>query len=265
MADGPTTPVATRDSLWSLQYMLPGPITACAGSWTPAGGPGSTPGAPALRGAPFQHGVMSRFADPQRRASYLSHPRFASVLEGGGGAPGLAATAPTLCAWTLTFDTRVPRDLETLFRRGEEWEAGVELVLGFALPQGAGGGHGAAVAATDLLSGVADLAESSVYGAVQSVQSVGPVRHRAHDPEQLRSGPAGGGAGELAPAAILPDVVFITRFPEEEQLEGFLCSEAMQALMGQSPDLPLRALWAGVLHVGQSQTSRSNRLGGGLR
>ena len=129
----------------------------------------------------------------------------------------------------------MPRELEGIFRRGEEWEAGVELVAALARAPGA---EDADVA--EVLSLIQQLAQSSAFGAVQV--SAGPCLGGG-------SAAAGTSAGAAAAGAAAPDYVLMARFSTQEQLAAFRGCGPMAALAAGDASLPLAVLWQAVLTV----------------
>ena len=146
--------------------------------------------------------------------------------------PAPALPAEVAC---LLWEGRVPKELEGIFRRGEEWESGVELVAALARAPGAEDGDVA-----EVLTLTQQLAQSSAYGAVQV--SAGPC---------LGLAPGGGAAAAAAGAAAgqQPDYVLMARFSTAEQLAAFRGSGPMAALAAGDASMPLAVLWQAVLTV----------------
>jgi hypothetical protein len=156
--DGVATTAALLDELWSAQYLAPGALCAFAGDAV------SLPGRPLVTPA-ATHALALRFGAPAAAQHFVDHPAF-SAPASTAIASGLLARPPTI----LAFETRAPDDLEPLFRRGPEWEAGLDLCLVFApAPSQPAPGAGDPVCSPDaFVSDLAALAESSLAGALQA-------------------------------------------------------------------------------------------------
>jgi hypothetical protein len=162
------------DALWSLQYMVPagimcaaaGPVVACT-AYTQRQQQQQAGEAPSLPPPPqapagggdgwqcgFTHAVHFRLANRASLEHLMVHPLMAASRD----------AVDQLCTSSsqLVFEGLVAKRLEALFRRGEEFEAGVEHVL--LLQPGASGGVGADA----FLCQLAALAESSVAGSIQA-------------------------------------------------------------------------------------------------
>lgn len=157
---------ALLDSLWSLQYLVPagilcasaGPVVSCVAYQQQQQELGQqqqqSAQAPSSWQCGFTHAVHFRLGNRASLEHLLVHPLMASSRD--------AVDALCSAASQLVFEGMVAKRLEALFRRGEEYEAGVEHVL--LLQPGAGGGAGA----DEFLSNLASLAESSVAGGIQA-------------------------------------------------------------------------------------------------
>ena len=258
------------DELWSAQYLAPGTLCAFAGETatvaaaaaTSEGGGEAAGGTAAAAPPPcspsprdplapetdFTHALHMRFPNTAAASAFMAHSAFSAAAErarqasgkeeGEGGGP----SRPPLLA---VFSGRVdPPSLETLFRRGPEWESGIEHALllssqgcgrGGGNGDGGGGGDGDAdadgdggegeqqEAAADLfVSQLRELAESSLVGAVQStsgrvVAQAAPSSPRSPSPQRC------------ATHAIL------TRFAGPEQLRAFLELPPVKALLSPPP------------------------------
>lgn len=235
------------DGIWSLQYLAAGPICGCAGplaEFTATGGGAaaaeSSDAQQQQQQQQFTHGVLFRYGSEGAMAAFQRQPRV-SLMLGGTGTPEAegelcctpgprsrthyitsfliaplvqtlvqAVPLPTLSAElvTVNFQGAVPSELEAVFRRGEEWEEGLELAAGLALAPG-----GNEADAAEFLSLAAQLATSSAYGAVQA--SWGPCL-----------GVSGGGSGLQRPGWVL-----LVRFQEPEALQRFLACPPIAALL----------------------------------
>lgn len=217
------------DELWSAQYLAPGTLCAFAGEMTTAAAAPSSLSS-LSPSTDFTHALHMRFANPAAATAFICHQAFSAALEraknaaAAGGSSEIPGPRPPLL---VVFSARVdPPSLETLFRRGPEWEAGIEhaLLLSDDVGQGEGreegteGGGEAATAAADLyVSQLRELAESSLVGAVQSTS--GRVVQAPSSPSSSSSPP------HSATHAIL------TRFAGPEQLRAFLALPPIKALL----------------------------------
>ncbi len=200
---------ALVDELWSAQYLAPGALCAFAGDAVGLTGP-----LPALVRPTASHGLALRFPAPPAAASFVAHPAFAAPADAAVAA-GLLAAPPTI----LAFTTRSPDEsLEALFRRGAEWEDGLEVCLVFAPVPGPEEGQGATPACSPdaFTSDLAALAESSLAGALQAC------------PGRLVTPPSSG----LPPGA---SHALLARFARADQAEAFLSLPPLVAAAG-GPD-----------------------------
>lgn len=218
--------------MWSLQYQAAGPICACAGPLSPL--PGATGAALA---PPFTHAVLFRYGQEPLMRAFLANERVREMLE--RGAAGAAAAAATLC-----FTSGVPNELEAIFRRGSEWDEGVEAVLALSLNAGV-----PAEDAAEFLSLTQQLASSSAFGAVQAASG------RASD--LLRHFDSGDGDGDGNGGAC-PDFVLLVRFEGKEQLAAFVACPPVAAVLEGDERAPLAAVWAAALEVAPAANSRSS-------
>lgn len=202
-------PPATLDGLWSTQYLAPGALCAFAGATTPGG--------------VFTHALHMRFPDPATAATFLGHPATAAKT---GALPPSSLT-------TLLFPGRVAAaTLESLFRRGAEWEAGVEAALLLAQ-------RGDDAAADAWLSDVASLAESAAAGALQATGG------------RLVGGPGAGGATHA----------LLARFEDAGQLGAFMRLPAVAAMVdwgegeggGGAAPPPLAVVGSATMEVAPAQ------------
>ena len=125
----------------------------------------------------------------------------------------------------------MPNDLESIFRRGSDWESGVELVLALAhrQQQEQQQGEGTASEGGDdsgeaFLALTQQLALSSAFGAVQC--SYGRCLSM-----QQRHGGAAEQQGAQQQQQQQPDIVMLVRFLESEALQRFLDCPPVAALL----------------------------------
>ena len=117
----------------------------------------------------------------------------------------------------LLFAATAPDGLEPLFRRGPEWEAGVEAVLVLAQVPGAADADADAYVAQ-----LAALAESSLAGALQATHG------RLVNPSGARTFGAEGEAADLE--AERWTHALMARFEAADQLAAFLARPPVAAL-----------------------------------
>lgn len=191
----PLAPTQTLDTLvdelWTAQYLAPGALCAFAGDAI------SLPAGRALVAPLATHALALRFGGPAAAAGFVAHPAF-DAPAAAAAAAGLLARPPTV----LAFETRAPDDLEPLFRRGPEWEAGLDLCLVFS-PTPAASPAEPICAADAFISDLAALAESSLAGALQACSG------------RLVSPPSSGLPGAASHA-------LVARFERPDQAGAFL-------------------------------------------
>jgi len=228
------------DELWSAQYLAPGTLCAFAGETAAAasqgGGGGEASGGTAKALDPlaapatdFTHALHMRFPTAAAASAFMAHGAFSAAAERARQASEKAGEGgPSRPPLVAVFEGRVePPSLETLFRRGPEWESGIEHAL-LLSSHGSGeeGDEEGREAAADLfVSQLRELAESSLVGAVQSTS--GRVVSQAPSSSQSSS------PQNCATHAIL------TRFAGPEQLRAFLGLPPVEALL--SPPAPQSA------------------------
>jgi len=142
---------------------------------------------------------------------------------------------------TASFQTAVPSELEALFRRGSEWEQGVELIAGLSRQPGS-----TAEDAREFLELTQQLATSAAFGAVQAA-----------------SGPCSGVQQHAGPTELIhPDAVLLVRFQTTDELAHFIDCPPVSAMLTGDERAPLRVLWAAALKVAPAENSRSSPQGG---
>jgi len=217
---------AVLDELWSAQYLAPGTLCAFAGE-TAAAASGAPPPAPPSRpgdggfcpSSPpsFTHALHVRFPNPKACTAFVAHPAFSAARDKAEEAAAAAASGGEKTHLVVAFEGRVnPPSLETLFRRGAEWESGVEHVM-ILSSSSETGNEASSAAADEFVSQLSELAESSLVGAVQSTSGrVFPLVEDSDD-SHLR-----------------PTHALLTRFAAEEQLRAFLALPPVEALFSSS-------------------------------
>jgi hypothetical protein len=264
----------TVDRVWSLQYVAPGPVCGSAGPLLPLAAPGvAVPPPP-----PFSHAVLFRYASRPSLDAFVSNLKVrgmlgmtaAKVAEGEpqrGVSPGALESRPARAAAlglistnavcyagisTLCFEGAVPSELEAIFRRGGEWDAGRELVVALRAAPGAAPGDGA-----EFLQLTQQLATSSAFGAVQaSSGACFSLVHHAGGGDDGAAAAAAAAAGEMAMAQ--PDVLLLARFQGQAELEEFLQCPPVAAMLEGDERAPLHALWAAALEVAPAAASSTS-------
>jgi hypothetical protein len=110
------------DSIWSLQYVVPGPICGFAGPLQRSS-IGSS-------GTHFQ-AVLFRYGDQNKLNTFLAAPKTQDLFQTATHADNGGAAITT-----FSFQGAVPAELEAIFRRGSEWDTGVELIIALQLQVG---------------------------------------------------------------------------------------------------------------------------------
>lgn len=265
------------DELWSAQYLAPGTLCAFAGETVAAsegGGGGEASGGTAAAAAAlppsssapplapatdFTHALHMRFPTAAAAAAFMAHGAFSAAAErarqaSSGGKEGCEGGGPSRPRPPLVavFEGRVePPTLETLFRRGPEWESGIEHALLLSSQGAEGGEEDEREAAADLfVSQLRELAESSLVGAVQSTSGRVVVSQAS---SSSSSSPQ-----NCATHAIL------TRFAGIEQLRAFLELDPVKALLSSDggaggappaapPAAPVRAVASAQYSIAPAQ------------
>jgi hypothetical protein len=220
------------DALWSLQYMIPagilcasaGPVVSCT-AYEPVvqQQPAQQQGKGQWQ-CGFTHAVHFRLGSRLNLEHLMAHPLMASSRD----------QVQDLCIdhAQLVFEGMVTKRLEALFRRGEEFESGVEHVM--LLQPNANGGAGADTFLTQL----AELAESSVAGGIQA--SHGAVISCVH---------------------AAASHVLMTRFAAQQQVQQLLNTPACAAVVAADPRVPVAA--ASCLSISIQPTEESTQVSGG--
>ena len=190
--------------------MVAGPVCSSAGPLIPlASFPAAAP--------PFSHAVLFRYGQDRVMQSFLGHGCTVEILE-----KAVETTAVTLS--TLTFSTSVPSELESIFRRGSEWDEGYEFIARVGVQEGA-----SAEDAREFLDLTQQLAMSSAFGAVQAVSG----RCSTDDDDCTTS----------------VDFMVLARFQTKQQVEAFVQCPPVAAMMSGNELSPLKTEWAAALEV----------------
>jgi len=138
---------------------------------------------------------------------------------------------------TVCFQNAVPNELETIFRRGQEWEAGLELILALARQPGSSEAD-----ADEFLHLTQQLAVSSAFGAVEA--NFGECMEVLHH------------AGENSIEK--PDIMMLIRFQTTDQLSQFVRCPPIAAVLEGDKRAPLKTLWTVSLRISPSEYSSSS-------
>ena len=209
------------DTVWSLQYMARNIICASAGAITSITYSPSNR-APAAAALNFTHVVHFRLMSRGAFEEFMANPTTAKVM---------TETVAPLCEQTaqVVFEGLVTKQLEALFRRGEEFETGLEHVI-MMVP-----GQANPADAQAFLAQLATLAESSVAGGIQ----------------------ASFGAALCCPHLDGCTHVFMTRFAAKQQIQQFLLTPPCQAVLAHDPRLPVWACMSFTFDVSPPQDSQT--------
>lgn len=141
------------DKLWSMQYVVPGPICGCAGKIipVPSSGGSTTPSID----PPASHAVFFRYGQPEVRKRFLEHLKTKEAIKN-------CSNLSEKDVLTYKFDGSVPNELEAIFRKGPYWDVGHELIIALKSQDGSSPEDG-----EEFLNLTQQLATSSAYGAVQ--------------------------------------------------------------------------------------------------
>ena len=220
------------DSAWSLQYMVRGPVCGSAGSIETSLLPTSANDSQASILAAFNNAVLFRYANMDTLDGFLSHAKTKLMLDemssdDSKSTHGIAS---------ITFSVEVPNELEAIFRRGDEWEDGVELFMGLGCRSGADED------VMEFMTLINQLATSSAHGALQS--GVGRVDaltfHSLHDQTEQKS---------AVMDLLQCEYVYAVRFREQDQLESLLQSPPMQAILNHDDRSPAELRWGVVQRI----------------
>jgi len=242
------------DGAWSLQYMVRGPVWGSAGSietsLLPTSVTSSVNEEDAKRQAllaSFNNAVLFRYANMETLDGFMSHAKTKLMLDEMSS----DASKSTRGIASLTFSVDVPNDLESIFRRGDVWEDGVELFMGLRRTGGedADDADDADADAVEFMALVNQLATSSAYGALQSgvgrvASGDGSTRgvtfHSLHDET---------GAREEVESLLGCEMIYAVRFEDDKGLEGLLQSPPMQAILNWDDRAPVGLCWGVVQRI----------------
>lgn len=220
------------DSAWSLQYMVRGPVCGSAGSIETSLLPSPAAQDRERLLAAFNNAVLFRYANRETLEGFLSHAKTKLMLDEMSS----DAQKSTHGIASLIFSVEVPNELEAIFRRGDEWENGVELFMGL------GAETTADEDVLEFFSLVNQLATSSAYGALQS--GIGRMDaltfHSLHDETDNKA----------AVVDLLQcQFVYSVRFADQSQLEALLQSPPMQAILNGDDRSPVKLHWGVVQRI----------------
>lgn len=223
------------DKCWSLQYMVRGPICASAGPVVTSIVPNIDGGS----GIPMEkmnHCIQFRYSNRETMEKFLDDFRAKNMIR------DISEKMTDVGFVTCTFSTRVRNELESIFRRGTEWEEGFELFLGMNKSQDC-------VEDSDVdefLTLTQELASSSAFGAVQCVS--GPVIEiKAHEEK-----------AQTIANSLDCDLILMARFGSDQQVEGFLQSPPLQAVLQRDERSPVHAHWGFVMEISPSKSNQDN-------
>lgn len=221
------------DKCWSLQYMVRGPICASAGPVVTSIVPNIDGGS----GIPMEkmnHCIQFRYSNRETMEKFLDDFRAKNMIR------DISEKMTDVGFVTCTFSTKVMNELESIFRRGAEWDEGFELFLGMKKAQDC-------VENSDVeefLTLTQELASSSAFGAVQCVS--GPVIDiKAHEEK-----------AQAIAKSLDCDLILMARFGSDQQVEGFLQSPALQAVLQRDERSPVHAHWGFVMEISPSKSNQ---------
>ncbi len=226
------------DSAWSLQYMVRGPVCGSAGSIETSLLPSPAAQDRERLLAAFNNAVLFRYANRETLEGFLSHAKTKLMLDEMSSDEGKSTHGIA----SLAFSVEVPNELEAIFRRGDEWENGVELFMG--LDDRTADGGSAEEDVLEFFTLVNQLATSSAFGALQS--GIGRVDalifHSLHDETATETRAA---VVDLLQCRF----VYAVRFADQSQLEALLQSPPMQAILNGDDRSPVRLHWGIVQRI----------------
>lgn len=222
----PGEAAAMLDDVWSAQYLVPGPIVGCAGPLIAFESSSE---------ATYSHAVFFRFGRECTRSTFQQHPIVIDIIGNKAG---------PLCdsMMTFNFEGAVPNELESIFRRGTDWEVGVECILGLVGRDD----DQTEEEIIEFLSLTQQLASSSAFGAVQA--TFGPCTEVI-----IHKG------GSSAMVLEKPAYILSLRFQEIDQLEGFLrCPPIASMIECNDESAPIRVIWQGTLEINPAANSETS-------
>eukprot|EP00877_Chromochloris_zofingiensis_P003522 jgi/Chrzof1/13170/Cz07g22180.t1 len=202
--------------------MIPSILCAAAGPLSYRGFSGVPQEQSPSSDAPsFTHAVHFRLPANVSPDHILQHPLHKQAFQG-------AVQQLCLSSAQLVFQGCVANQLEALFRRGEEYEVGIEHIMLMHT-------DASRESESDMfLSRLATLAESSVAGGLQS--SYGKA---------------------IFSSSISPTHVFMTRFATEQQVGLFLQTPACLAALQQDKRLPVQVAMSLCLNIAPTEQSNN--------
>ena len=228
------------DTCWSLQYMVRGPVCGSAGPVITGLVSAGTGSHQATSLEQFNNCILFRYASEKTMQDFLSHLKTKYMLD------EVAKEKTSVGVVTVTFKTHVPNELESIFRRGAEWEEGYELILG--LDRSTDGSTDEDI--EEFLQLTEGLASSSAFGAVQAAH--GPVldviNHTLQSEDILHT----------YDDQFKCEKIFIARFPQDSStVESFLQSPPMQAVIQGDTRSPVSLAWGIIMEVSPCQSNES--------
>jgi hypothetical protein len=207
------------DRVWSLQYLVSGPLCGVAGPLA-----GVSLASDEFKGQPnFTHAIRFRFGNLQNVDRFLCSDKTRDMVR----TLSVAAAASS----TITYTASIPNELESIFQRGAEWDEGFELLVGLQKQT-----NGSDDDVAEFLELTCQLASSSAFGAVQAaVGKVSSLIEHSGDAER--------------DILQLLEFVMLVRFQAADQLQAFVECPPVAAIFEKDERAPVRAIWAGVLEL----------------
>jgi hypothetical protein len=230
------------DSCWSLQYMVRGPVCGSAGPIVTAITQSNQD-----RMKQFNHCMYFRYASESAMEQFMGHLKTKYLLD------EVSRTKTTSGVVSIQYSTAVPNDLESIFRRGAQWEEGYEVLLGLVDAEGSNPED-----IDEFLRLTSDLAQSSAYGALQA--ATGPVttaevKHHTLNPSRDEEIQLASEAQEQFEC----NRIFMARFPSDlSVVESFMNSPPLQAILAGDERSPVSSSWGIVVQLSPSETSSSS-------
>ena len=222
------------DTLWSLQYMVRGPICGSAGPILSTLLPESVAELKSNTIPLVSHCLHFRYGSEQNLQSFISHMKTKLMLK------EKSEELTDIGIVTCTYSCQIPNELEAIFRRGSEWDEGFEVFLGVSRSQGTREED-----VHEFLELYRQLACSSAFGAVQC--AYGPVVQVMHH-----------GSKQTEQADIIQhiacDIILLARFGTKEQMESFLQSPPSQAVLQRDQRSPVHAEWGIVMEISPTKS-----------
>lgn len=209
-------------SMWSLQYMIPQVLCASAGSILVVNNrsQGGLFNEHSDKGAGFTHALHFRFGNPEVADAFRQHPTFTKTKKQG---------VDVMCdrVAELVAVVEVPNDLGAIFRRGGDWEEGVEHIIVMKAQNGV-----KKEGVNKYVSHLQELAETSVGGALCS--SVGPLA-------QITDTFASSSSKDHSSVSFL---ALVTQFPTFEGCQAFDQISMVQQIQKGDSNQALQAIFS---------------------